>query len=112
MGMGVICSQQAGSHCGFEKFSPLRGSLILNQILQNLGTRQFRGGSGAPIKCEHTLRHVLCVIIVPQAQAPIHVVDVGCHAVKRGQNLLVKECVREAKHGIHVTCVFGYRLIH
>ena len=27
MGMGVIHSQQAGSHCGFEKFSPLRGPL-------------------------------------------------------------------------------------
>ena len=25
MGMGVIHGQQAGSHCGFEKFSPLRG---------------------------------------------------------------------------------------
>ena len=27
MGMGVIHSQQAGSHCGFEKISPLRGPL-------------------------------------------------------------------------------------
>ena len=42
MGMGVIHGQQAGSHCGFEKFSSAaRPTEISNQIFQNLHTSQL-----------------------------------------------------------------------